>query len=150
MQTWQESPCISSLEIRSKCADEPANCGEPMSISNSAGASRSETPRNNGQRSIFEILAWSSGFVLLGVALVALTNHAVNWSSSDNYCGTICHSMIWATAAYHQGPHYINSVGVRASCGECHIPYDSGHATCSRILKAAFIQSRPRGQGFLA
>jgi nitrate/TMAO reductase-like tetraheme cytochrome c subunit len=106
-----------------------------MPTDNSVGAGRSETPRNNGRRSILGILSWALGFVLLGVVLVALTNHAVNWSSSDEYCGTACHSMIWVTAAYHQSPHYINSVGVRASCGECHIPYDSGHATATEYVK---------------
>lgn len=46
-----------------------------------------------------------------------------------------CHSMIWASAAYHQSMHYINNVGVRASCGECHIPYDAGHATAVEYVK---------------
>jgi cytochrome c-type protein NapC len=79
--------------------------------------------------------------VFLGVVLVALTNHAVNWSSSDRYCGTTCHSMIWVTAAYHQSPHYVNSVGVRASCGECHIPYDSGHATATEYVKLLLFKA---------
>jgi hypothetical protein len=65
-----------------------------MPTDNSVGASRSETPRNNGRRSILWILSWALGFVLLGVLLVALTNHTVNWSSSDKYCGTACHSPI--------------------------------------------------------
>jgi hypothetical protein len=75
------------------------------------------------------------GFVFLGVVLVALTNHVVNWSSSDEFCGTACYSMTWVTAAYQQSPHYFNSVGVRASCGECHIPYDSSHATAREYVK---------------
>ena len=37
--------------------------------------------------------------------------------------------MTWASAAYKGGPHFINQVGVSASCGDCHIPYDSRHAT---------------------
>jgi len=118
-----------------------------MPRDNSVGASRSETRRNRSRRSTLWIFSWVLGLVFLGVVLVALTNHAVNWSSSDKYCGTACHSMMWVTAAYHQSPHYINSVGVRASCGECHIPYDSGHATNRNgICQAAFVQGRPRGQ----
>ena len=37
--------------------------------------------------------------------------------------------MTWASDAYKRGPHYVNQVGVRASCGQCHIPYDSSRAT---------------------
>ncbi|HEY6388292.1 MAG TPA: NapC/NirT family cytochrome c [Candidatus Acidoferrum sp.] len=112
-----------------------------MSTDNSVGASRSETRKNSGRGRIFRIFSWALGFVFLGVTLVALTNHAVNWSSSDKYCGTACHSMMWVTAAYHQSPHYINRVGVRASCGECHIPYDSGHATATEYVKLLLFKA---------
>jgi cytochrome c-type protein NapC len=81
------------------------------------------------------------GFAIIGVALVALTNHLVIWSSSDAYCGGVCHSMSWANAAYHQGPHFTNGVGVRASCGECHIPYDAGHATATEYVKLLLFKS---------
>ncbi|MFZ3332177.1 MAG: NapC/NirT family cytochrome c [Candidatus Acidiferrales bacterium] len=63
------------------------------------------------------------------------------WSSSDRFCGTTCHSMTWVTAAYHQSPHYINSVGVRASCGDCHIPYDSGHATTTEYVRLLLFKA---------
>jgi len=63
------------------------------------------------------------------------------WSSSDKFCGTTCHSMMWASAAYHQSTHYINSVGVRASCGDCHIPYDSGHATAVEYVKLLLFKA---------
>ena len=81
------------------------------------------------------------GFVLLGIALLALTNRAVTWSSSDRYCGTTCHSMTWAEAGYQRSPHYRNSVGVRASCGECHIPYDAGHATAIEYVKLLLFKT---------
>jgi hypothetical protein len=32
-------------------------------------------------------------------------------------------------------------VGVRASCGECHIPYDSGHATTTEYVKLLFFKA---------
>ena len=73
--------------------------------------------------------------------LLALTNQAVIWSSSDKFCGTTCHSMTWATAAYHQSTHYGNDVGVRASCGECHIPYDSGHANAMEYVKLLLFKT---------
>jgi hypothetical protein len=56
-----------------------------MPRDNSVGASRSETRRNRSRRSILWIFSWALGLVFLGVVLVALTNHAVNWSSSDKY-----------------------------------------------------------------
>ena len=104
-------------------------------------ASRSEARKNSGRGRILWIFSWALGFVVLGVALVALTNHAVNWSSSDRYCGTACHSITWVTAAYHQSPHYTNRVGVRASCGECHIPYDSGHVAATEYVKLLLFKA---------
>ncbi len=111
-----------------------------MPTNNSPGASRAETRRNTRRR-FFWISLWALGLVFLGVMLVALTNHVVNWSSSDTYCGTTCHSMTWANAAYQQSPHYINSVGVRATCGECHIPFDSGHATAMEYVKLLLFKA---------
>ncbi len=94
------------------------------------------------------ILLWGTVFGLSGVALVAVTNKAVIWSSSDAFCGTFCHSMTWASAAYHQGPHYINASGVRASCGQCHIPYDSGHATATEYVKMLLFKGNRGAKDF--
>jgi hypothetical protein len=47
------------------------------------------------------IFLWGTIFGLSGVALVAVTNKAVIWSSSDAFCGTFCHTMTWTSAAYH-------------------------------------------------
>jgi nitrate/TMAO reductase-like tetraheme cytochrome c subunit len=49
--------------------------------------------------------------------------------------------MTWANTAYQQGPHYRNNVGVRASCGECHIPYDAGHATGMEYVKLLLFKA---------
>ena len=107
-----------------------------------AAASGSGTGRNISQRHRFVwISLWTLSSAFLGVVLVALTNHVVNWSSSDKFCGTTCHSMTWAAAAYHQSPHYINSVGVRATCGACHIPYDSSHATAMEYVKLLLFKA---------
>lgn len=88
-------------------------------------------PRPSWRRPL-RLAVWALAFVLFGVALVSITNHAVNWSSSDSFCGQMCHSMTWASAAYKKSPHYQNAVGVQASCGACHIPYDSLHATSTQ------------------
>ena len=87
------------------------------------------------------ILLWGTIFGLSGVALVAITNKAVVWSSSDSFCGRFCHSMTWTSAAYRQGPHFINASGVRASCGQCHIPYDSRHATATEYVKLLLFKA---------
>src|SRR5271170_6536997 len=100
-----------------------------MSTGDSRGVRASETRRGTGWRRVLWVSSWALVFIFLGVLLAALTNHGVIWSSSDRFCGTTCHSMTWVSAAYHQSTHYVNNVGVRASCGDCHIPYDSGHAT---------------------
>jgi nitrate/TMAO reductase-like tetraheme cytochrome c subunit len=42
--------------------------------------------------------------------------------------------MTWASAAHKKSPHYQNAVGVQASCGACHIPYDSLHATTAQYI----------------
>jgi cytochrome c-type protein NapC len=112
-----------------------------MPTGDAFGPNQSETQRNSGRRRLLWIVSWALVFVFFGVALAALTNHAVMWSSSDRYCGTTCHSMIWASAAYHQSTHYINNVGVRASCGDCHIPYDSGHATAAEYVKLLLFKA---------
>jgi len=112
-----------------------------MPLENSSAPSRSESRKATGRHSWLRISSWVLGSAFLGILLVALTNHAVIWSSSNNYCGTACHSMTWAAAAYQQSPHYINLVGVRASCGACHIPYDSGHATAGEYVKLLLFKA---------
>jgi nitrate/TMAO reductase-like tetraheme cytochrome c subunit len=80
-------------------------------------------------------------FIGLGIALVALTDSTVVWSSSNQFCGTVCHSMTWTSAAYKRGPHYINPVGVSASCGQCHIPYESSRATPVEYVKLLLFKA---------
>ena len=40
-----------------------------------------------------------------------------------------------------QSTHYINNVGVRASCGESLIPYDSGHAITVEYVKLLLFKA---------
>jgi nitrate/TMAO reductase-like tetraheme cytochrome c subunit len=84
---------------------------------------------------------WGLAFVVAGILVVAVTDTAVVWSSSNRFCGTACHSMTWASGAYKRGPHYLNQVGVSASCGQCHIPYDSGRATPTQYVKLLFFKA---------
>ena len=117
-----------------------------MPTRNSLGVSGSGTPKSTGPHHLLWISSSALGFVFVGVMFAAMTNHAVIWSSSDNFCGTMCHSMTWAAAAYHQSPHYVNGVGVRASCGECHIPYDAGHATTMEYVKLLLFKADRGGK----
>ena len=99
-----------------------------------SGSSLQSEPRPpRGSRTLRRSV-WTLTVVLIGIGLVSVTNHAVNWSSSDRFCGQMCHSMGWAYAAYKKSPHYQNPAGVPASCGACHIPYDSLHATTSQYI----------------
>ncbi len=65
----------------------------------------------------------------LGIVVAGTTAWMVNATSSVNFCATECHSMQWAAAAYERGKHYKNQAGVRATCADCHIPYESRPAT---------------------
>jgi cytochrome c-type protein NapC len=100
------------------------------------------------KRRLIPFFLAASGFVFLGVLLVALTNEAVMWTSSDQFCGKTCHSMTWATAAYQRSLHYKNQVGVRASCGDCHIPYDSSHATATEYAKLLMFKAHRGAKDF--
>jgi len=110
--------------------------------SNSQAAGiRSGEPKNARRQRWISLGLLSLAFIVVGVILVALTESTVVWSSSDRFCGTACHSMTWAAEAYRRGPHYLNPVGVRASCGQCHIPYDSSHATPGEYVKLLWFKA---------
>jgi nitrate/TMAO reductase-like tetraheme cytochrome c subunit len=96
---------------------------------------------HSGRSRLLRICLAGVFFIFIGVVIVALTNHLVVWSSSDAYCGRVCHSMTWVNAAYQRGPHYTNPVGVRASCGDCHIPYDAGHTTAVDYVKLLLFKT---------
>jgi nitrate/TMAO reductase-like tetraheme cytochrome c subunit len=56
--------------------------------------------------------------------------------------------MTWASASYKLGPHFINQVGVSASCGDCHIPYDSSHATTLEYLQLLIFKGQRGAKDF--
>lgn len=67
--------------------------------------------------------------IVIGVVAVGATTWAVNTTSTNEFCSNACHSMKWAAQAYERGPHFVNDVGVRATCSDCHIPFESEPAT---------------------
>jgi nitrate/TMAO reductase-like tetraheme cytochrome c subunit len=106
-----------------------------------APANQSDKPKRSRQRHWFFLGVLSLALIVIGVLLVAVTDTTVVWSSSNQFCGTTCHSMTWASDAYKRGPHYINLVGVRASCGQCHIPYDSSRSTPLEYVKLLWFKA---------
>jgi nitrate/TMAO reductase-like tetraheme cytochrome c subunit len=106
-----------------------------------AAESRLDEPKNARRHRWLFLGLLGLAFIIVGILLIALTDTTVVWSSSDEFCGTFCHSMTWASEAYRRGPHYVNLVGVRASCGQCHIPYDSGRATPVEYFKLLWFKA---------
>ena len=74
---------------------------------------------------------WAIGLIAVGavagVAAVAFTTSIVHTTSTPEFCATSCHSMEWAYDSYRRSVHFDNRSGVRATCGDCHVPYESGH-----------------------
>jgi nitrate/TMAO reductase-like tetraheme cytochrome c subunit len=101
----------------------------------------SDKPKTRKRWRWFFLGLWCLAFIVLGVFLVAVTDTTVVWSSSNQFCGTACHSMTWASESYKRGPHYANQVGVKAGCGQCHIPYDSSHATPVQYVKLLWFKA---------
>jgi nitrate/TMAO reductase-like tetraheme cytochrome c subunit len=108
---------------------------------NQKSASRSNEPKNAHQRRWMFLGLSGLAFKVLGVLIVALTDTTVVWSSSAHFCGTFCHSMTWASQAYQRSPHYVNPAGVKTTCGQCHIPYDSSHATPVEYIKLLWFKA---------
>jgi nitrate/TMAO reductase-like tetraheme cytochrome c subunit len=70
----------------------------------------------------------------IGIVIAGATTWMVNATSSVAFCSTACHSMSWAASAYERGPHFENSSGVRATCTDCHIPFESRPATPAQYV----------------
>jgi nitrate/TMAO reductase-like tetraheme cytochrome c subunit len=93
-----------------------------------AGTPLPRATRMRGAIGLVGVLLLAVG-VVVGIVVVGTTTWMVNATSSVNFCATECHSMQWAAAAYEHGKHYVNTAGVRATCADCHIPYEDRPAT---------------------
>lgn len=69
--------------------------------------------------SVFIILV--SGIVIGFVAVVG-TLVTMNVTSSNQFC-QVCHEMNIAVSEYKSSSHYANSVGIQASCADCHLTH---------------------------
>ena len=112
-----------------------------MESNSQAAESRSGEPKKPRRLNWVSLGLLGLAFIVVGILLVAVTDTTVVWSSSNQFCGTACHSMTWASEAYKRSPHYVNQVGVRVSCGQCHIPYDSSHSTPVEYVKLLWFKA---------
>jgi len=67
------------------------------------------------------------GFLAFGLGMMALgtTNFALHATSTTEFCFT-CHSHeVNIRPEYEASSHFANTSGVRAGCGDCHLPHDN-------------------------
>lgn len=67
------------------------------------------------------------GFLAFGLGAVALgtTNFVLHKTSETEFC-YVCHSHdAFIRPEYEASSHYVNASGVRAGCGDCHLPHDN-------------------------
>jgi len=67
-------------------------------------------------------------FLLIYFPVVGLTN-------SMEFC-TSCHSMKIPFEEYKKGAHYKNSIGVQATCKDCHVPKEYPALLVAKIMAA--------------
>ena len=62
---------------------------------------------------------------VLGAVALGTTNYVLHKTSSTEFCYA-CHSHeAFIKPEYEASSHFANASGVRASCGDCHLPHDS-------------------------
>ena len=59
--------------------------------------------------------------LLLGIGVTGGIAAGLQYTESDAFC-TSCHSMNTAYVEYTHSVHFSNARGIRASCGNCHVP----------------------------
>lgn len=67
------------------------------------------------------------GFLAFGLGAIALgtTNYVLHETSETDFC-YVCHSHDkFIRPEYEASSHFINASGVRAGCGDCHLPHDN-------------------------
>jgi trimethylamine-N-oxide reductase (cytochrome c) cytochrome c-type subunit TorY len=62
---------------------------------------------------------------VVGAVALGTTNYVVHETSKTEFC-FVCHSHDqFIRPEYEASSHYINPVGVRAGCSDCHLPHDN-------------------------
>jgi nitrate/TMAO reductase-like tetraheme cytochrome c subunit len=70
------------------------------------------------------LLGLPAGALLAFLAGIGITGGffaGLRYAETDAFC-TSCHSMNTAFVEYTHSVHYANAYGIRASCGNCHVP----------------------------
>lgn len=92
------------------------------------------TPRPGRPRRWRSVAGLLGVGALIGAAGLVAVTETVHRSSTEEFCTSACHSMQWATEAHRRSVHYSNSLGLRASCADCHLPYRSRHPAALEYL----------------
>jgi trimethylamine-N-oxide reductase cytochrome c-type subunit TorC len=79
---------------------------------------------------------------LFGAGALFAMNESVRLSSTDEFCTSACHSMQWAGEAYRKSVHYTNSLGLRAACADCHVPYHTRHSSPLEYLELVAFKTK--------
>jgi len=73
---------------------------------------------------------------VIAVAAVLANERIDRYTSTDDFCGTSCHSMQAHVAnepVYVESAHRTATSGVRAGCADCHIPHGIVPATWAHV-----------------
>ncbi|MDR2015687.1 MAG: NapC/NirT family cytochrome c [Azoarcus sp.] len=107
-----------------------------MDTDSPVGASASvRQVKNRRERKRFLSLSVIAAFVF-GILFVSLFNMAMDWTNTEEFC-IGCHEMKENTyREYQDSAHFTNRSGVRAVCGDCHVPKEF-FPKIARKLKAA-------------
>jgi nitrate/TMAO reductase-like tetraheme cytochrome c subunit len=76
-----------------------------------------------------------AGVFVAGIASVGVMNAFFSYTNEMEFC-TSCHSMKINLEEYKETIHYKNSMGVRATCSDCHVPKEFGPKLYAKIIAA--------------
>lgn len=58
---------------------------------------------------------------IVGIAFTGVSLGSLHYTSTEAFC-TTCHEMTAPFQEYRHSEHYSNTLGIQATCAECHIP----------------------------
>jgi len=70
---------------------------------------------------LFGIPAGGLVAFIVGIGFTGTFIASLKYAETDKFC-TSCHEMSQPFQEYTQSVHYSNEFGIRASCGNCHVP----------------------------
>ena len=102
----------------------PTSCGKLQKGANSTGACSLFLTKAKKclVKSHESLLLVSSGWDLVGIAVILSGKAGVDATSSDKFCDQACHAHPDATQTWIRSPHYTTKSGVVTHCIDCHLP----------------------------